>query len=351
MKGQTVSLTPGMFFDVLDGPNANIKENLRFLSFTIDRDIQDKIHSIFKNNKYHGSFLLINLNDGSIAAAYSNSSEAKGNAAFSEYYEPGSIIKLITLFAYLQSNSQDVFPLQCTGLLNFSDKIFYDWIKHNIIKDYEKALVVSCNICFAKMGIRVGAPKLTSILNAFYFNIENGGCLKDRYFDFKTGTFNSTVTGDSYLADLSVGLNEIAVTTFHSALIPAIIAQNGTIYAPHLIKNEKNLLNLAFYNHLGELLKVANDAAVFLKIKDAMIQVVEDENGTGRRSKIDSVHVALKTGTAGKRERGLDAVMSGFFPAEKPQYAFGFRLESVGKAEYKGALFLKDFLVSFYGEK
>ncbi|MDQ1353649.1 MAG: Transpeptidase protein [Acidobacteriota bacterium] len=362
-KGRTVSLTPGMSFDAFDTLNSfntggHIKENLRFFSFTIDRALQEKLHQLFKNGNYHGSFLLINLTDGSIAAAYSNSlgdetrkDGIRENAVFSEPYEPGSIIKLLTLYAYLQSGGKDIFPFQCSGSFTLDKKIFYDWIKHNLVKDYEEALVVSCNLSFARMGILVGEKRLANVFKSFYFNTGNKGGLRDRYFDFKTGVFKEPGSSVYSLASLSVGLGDITVTTFHTALFSAIIAQNGAIYSPYLIKNEKNLLNLAYYNHPGELLTVSSDTAVFTKIKNAMIRVVEDKNGTGERSRVDFVQVALKTGTSGKKELGLDAILSGFFPAEKPQYAFGFRLQGVGKAELKGALFLKDFLISFYGRR
>lgn len=359
-KGKTVSLTPGISFDAFDAfdTGRNIKENLRFFSFTIDRTLQEKLHFLFKAGNSHGSFLLINLSDGSIAAAYSNSPGDEGrkegvreNAVFSELYEPGSIIKLLTLFAYLQAGGKDIFPFQCSGSFTLDKKIFYDWIKHNLVKDYEEALVVSCNLSFARMGILVGEKRVANVFKSFYFNTGNKGGLRDRYFDFKTGVFKEPGPGEYPLANLSVGLGDISVTTFHTALFSAIIAQNGAIYSPYLIKNEKNLLNLAYYHHAAELLTVAADTAVFAKIKNAMIRVVEDKNGTGERSRVDFVRVALKTGTSGKKERGLDAILSGFFPAEKPQYAFGFRLQGVGKAELKGALFLKEFLISFYGRK
>jgi cell division protein FtsI/penicillin-binding protein 2 len=235
--------------------------------------------------------------------------------------------------------------------LTLGKKIFYDWIKHNLVKDYEEALVVSCNLCFARMGMQVGAKRLTDVYKSFYFNTGNTGGLRDRYFEFKTGVFKDPGASDYLLANLSVGLGDIAVTTFHTALFSAIIAQNGVIYSPYLIKNEKNLLNLAYYNHPGQLLTISSDTAVFAKIKSAMIRVVEDKKGTGERSQVDFVRVALKTGTSGNAKQGLDAILSGFFPAEKPQYAFGFRLQGVGKAELKGAMFLKDFLISFYGRK
>lgn len=355
-KKKTVSETPGMFFDLFDS-EGDISENLRFFSFTLDRDIQEKVHHLFKKGNYHGSFLLINLNDGSIAAAYSNSltddvkkEEILGNSVFTQYYEPGSIIKLITLFAYLQSGGQGIFTFECNGSLPLTNYIFYDWLKHKLVKNYEEALAISCNICFARMGIYIGTEKLISVLKAFYFNNGNGG-IKDRYFSFNTGIFNPEIIEKHQLANLSVGLNEISATTFHAALIPAIIAQNGTINSPYLIKNEKNLLNLAYYNHPVELLKVVNDTAVFSKVKNAMIHVVEDKRGTGERAKVDFVRIAIKTGTAGNRALGLDAIMSGFFPTEKPQYAFGFRLQGVGQCEFKGALFLRDFLTSFYGRR
>jgi membrane carboxypeptidase/penicillin-binding protein len=362
-KGKTVSLTPGISFDAFDtldilNPGGNIKDNLKYFSFTIDRTLQEKLHSLFKTGNYHGSFLLINLSDGSIAAAYSNSpgDEAgkegiKGNAVFSELYEPGSIIKLLTLYTYLQAGGPDIFPFQCSGSFTLDKKIFYDWIKHNLVKDYEEALVGSCNLSFARMGIQVGAKRLTDIFKSFYFNTGEKGGLRDRYFDFKTGVFKEPGGGEYPLANLSVGLGDISVTTFHTALLSAIIAQNGAIYSPYLIKNEKNLLNLAYYNHPGKLLTILSDTAAFAKIKNAMIRVVEDKEGTGARAKVDFVRVALKTGTSGNAKLGLDAILSGFFPAEKPQYAFGFRLQGVGKAEVKGAMFLKDFLISFYGRK
>ena len=61
-----------------------------------------------------------------------------------------------------------------------------------------------------------------------------------------------------------------------------------------------------------------------------------------------AVNLAIKTGTTGDRNQGLDALVIGFFPSEKPRYAFAFRLEGAGKAEIKGAFFLRDLLKILY---
>ncbi len=345
-RRKTISLTPGLTFQAF---NRDFNRSLKFYSLTIDIALQKKLHRLFKDKNYHGSFLLFNLSDTSIMVAYSKPfNRGKENAVFSETYEPGSIMKVLTLFSYLRSGRQELFPFFCKGNYLIKGKIFYDWINHGDVNTYDEAFSASCNICFARMGIHLGIKKLGTVFNKFYFNTDE---LTDLFLNFKTGTYNKRVAEDFQMANLSVGLEEISITTFHSALMTAIIAQNGSIYAPHLIKNKKNLLNLAYYNHLAQLLTVFNDNASFLKVKNAMIRVVEDKNGTGKRSKVDFVRVGLKTGTAGSKKKGLDAILIGFFPAEKPEYAFGFRLERVGRAELKGAYFSRDFLTAFYQRK
>lgn len=343
---ETVSLTPGLSFQPF---NEEFKSGLKFYSLTIDLAIQEKLHRLFNNRKYHGTFLLFDLNDTGIIAAYSDPYDGtRQNEVFSGTYEPGSIIKVLTLFCYLQNGPQDLFPYQCKGTCPINGKIFYDWFNHGTIQTYDEALAVSCNISFARMGIGLGLKKLGAVFNRFFYNRD---AMRDRFLQFKTGTYN-TATADKYeMANLSVGLNHITITTFHAALLAAVIAQSGSIYTPHLIKNEKNLFKLGYYTHPSELITADGDSAAFLKVKNAMARVVEDPRGTGRRSKVDFVRVGLKTGTAGKKELGLDAILIGFFPVEKPRYAFAFRLERAGKAEIKGAYFFKDFLNAFYVKK
>jgi hypothetical protein len=346
-KKKTISLVPGINFDAF---NNEMQTGLKFFRLTMDRRLQEKIHRLFRD--VNGSFLLMNVNDSGIAAAYSkpvDPGKTNINTVFSEAYEPGSIIKLLTLFAYLQSPKPDLFPIQCEGMWRIDGEIFYDWTVHHQVKDSQEAMVVSCNIAFAKMGISVGIKALSEIFNRFHFNREAKG-FADLFLTFNTGTYKTDIPSSaSYrIANLSEGLNEISITTFHSALISAVISQNGSIYSPYLVDNKKNLLNIAFYNHPGQLLEVINAGTIFLKLRNAMELVVEAPNGTGKRARVDFVKVALKTGTAGDKSLGLDAILTGFFPADKPRYAFALRLERAGKAEWRGALFLKDFLTAFY---
>ena len=54
--------------------------------------------------------------------------------------------------------------------------------------------------------------------------------------------------------------------------------------------------------------------------------------------------LAVKTGSSTDGRGGFDALVIGFFPAEKPRYAFAFRLEGAGRAELNGMLFLRDLV-------
>ena len=67
-----------------------------------------------------------------------------------------------------------------------------------------------------------------------------------------------------------------------------------------------------------------------------MAASLTDKRGTARRSKVDFVESAMKTGTSG--DRPFNSVMIGLFPAENPKVAFSLFLHNGGKCEYNGAV-------------
>jgi hypothetical protein len=337
----TISRIPGLDLGDFD---EQFKEGARTFRLTLDSGLQKIVDRLFKN--YYGTLVLLDLPENSIVVAYSKPrSFAAANAAFVEQFEPGSIIKIISLLAYLRLDEDTLFPLVCPGRISLQDKVFYDWIAHGPVRDSSQALVRSCNFSFARMGLLVGSTRLTELLQRFFFN---GPSFTDGFIKLHTGSLNSKVTGDYQLANLAVGLEEISMTTVHAAVLAAIFAQSGQFFSPYLVDDVKNILGLGFYHHAARPVRVLADDLNFMRIKKAMVDVVENENGTGHRARSEMVRVAIKTGTAGSSRQGLDAVIIGFFPVEKPRYAFAFRLQGAGKAELKGAFFLHDLLQSLY---
>lgn len=320
------------------------KKGIQFFTITIDSRLQQKIDLLFSGK--HGSFILIDLDDGSIISAYSKPFDKSfENSVFSEEFEPGSTIKCLTLFSYLNSKAEDIFPFECRGFTVIDGKILYDWIKHGRINNSVEALSRSCNLVFSKMGLLTGREKLFEFLNKFYFNTPP---LKDLFLRFNMGTFNNKIADNYSLANLSIGLNEIKETTFHIALTSSLFAMDGASPSPFLIMNRKNILGLGNYYHKSSTIEILKSNSAYNTIRIAMNSVVEDSKGTGRRARSKIVKLAIKTGTAGKKKLGFDSVISGFFPYDAPRYAFALRLERAGKAELAGARFVKEFIKIFY---
>jgi penicillin-binding protein A len=336
-KQRTYPLIPGLDFSDFD---LQVKNGISYFRLTLDAGLQRKIEHLFAD--FFGTLLLLDLPDNSILAAYSKPRVSRaGNDVFSQAYEPGSIIKIISLLAYLRQANQDLFPYVCPGQIILGGKVFYDWMAHKQVKDYSEALALSCNLSFARMGLEVGSQRLASLLGLFYFNARP---FYDWFLKFQTGTFNQELRGDFKLANLAVGLGEISLTTVHAAVLAAIFSQNGLLFPPYIIDDAKSILDLGFYSHSARPLRVLADDLNFGRVKKAMQEVVTNKNGTGHRAWSPAVNLAIKTGTAGNSKQGLDALVIGFFPAEKPRYAFAFRLEGAGKAEFNGAFFLRDLL-------
>jgi hypothetical protein len=337
----THPLVPGMGMGDFD---AQFKMGVRTFRLTLDSELQKKVDLLFKD--YFGTLVLLDLPENSIAVAYSKPKPpAKANAALVEQYEPASIIKIVTLLAHLRHDSSGFFPLVCRGPITLGDRVFYDSAEHGTVRNFSQALALSCHFSFIRMALDVGSASLTDLLRRFGFN---SPAFTDWFLTFPTGIFNGKPGSDSQLASLAVGQEEIRVTTVHAAVLAAIFSQGGQLYPPYLIDDAKNILGLGFYRHAARPVRVLADDLNFMRVKKAMLEVVENENGTGRKARSETVRLAIKTGTAGNLRQGLDAIIIGFFPAERPRYAFAFRLQGAGKSDVIGAFFLRDLINVLY---
>ncbi|MBN2399704.1 MAG: hypothetical protein JXI33_05115 [Candidatus Aminicenantes bacterium] len=336
-KQKTYSLLPGLDLSDFD---RQLKKGLSYFQLTLDSTLQKKIDRLFKD--FFGTLVVLNLPQNRILAAYSKPrSPGVANAVFSEAYEPGSIVKIISLLAYLRQDNQSLFPFDCPGHMALGGKIFYDWTAHQHVKDYSSALAMSCNLSFAKMGLQVGSKRLAAMLELFHFNSRP---FQDWFLTFRTGTFNRELNHDFALAKLAVGIGEISLTTIHAAMLAAVFSQNGLLFPPYLIEDAKSVLYLGYYSHDSREQRLLSDDINFRRVKKAMQATVNDEKGTSHQARSASADLAVKTGTAGDRRYGFDALVIGFFPARNPRYAFAFRLEGAGKPELTGVLFLRDLV-------
>jgi hypothetical protein len=296
---------------------------------------------------YHGTLVLLDLENGEILCAYSKptANSPETNPALTDLYEPGSILKLLTLFTYSESRLGSIFPYHCKGNMPLGGRTFYDWIAHGTIESAQEAMALSCNLVFAGMGLKLGPERVHKGLKDFFF--DRSSPWSDGPFTLQPGTTRPVEENSHGLANLSIGLEEIRMSTFHAALITGLIATNGILPGPRLIASGSTLLGLVISRPLPPKLEIHPRSIHYMTLQQSMAMAVDHAQGTARRAQNSHLTLSAKTGTAGDSRQGLDAVLIAYFPRQNPRYALAFRLEHGGKAEYNGALFLNHYLSSF----
>ncbi len=147
------------------------------------------------------------------------------------------------------------------------------------------ALIYSDNIYFAKAAIKIGSDTLSKQLLNIGF---------DKSLDFPIGMSssqfgeNNEFSSEVQLADSGYGQGQVLVNPLHMASIYSAFVNDGNMIKPYIEYGEETeyAVENAFTEEAAE------------EIRDDMIQVVENSNGTGHEAQIRGVTIAGKTGTA-----------------------------------------------------
>ena len=215
------------------------------------------------------------------------------NTRFLQSWCPGSTFKPITGAIGLDSgklSTTDEFNY--TGLAWQKDN---SWKDHNVTtlkaysgsKNLRNALIYSDNIYFAQATLKIGEKAFREGLDRLKFN-EN--------IDFVLNTAKSQYSNsdkigrESILADSGYGQGEVLVNPIHMASIYSAFANEGNMIKPYLEYKENKEAEYLVENAFTK--ETANE------IKEGMIQVVENPEGTGHDAKVKGVTIAGKTGTA-----------------------------------------------------
>lgn len=257
--------------------------------------------------------------------------------AVSGVYTPGSIIKPIIAIAAL--NEGVITPekqILSTGSISIQNpyypklkSVFNDWKAHGLV-DMRRALAVSSDVYFYEIGggfegqKGIGIANIEKYSRMFGFGSTTGIDLIDE----KSGTIPSPEwkakifdgepwrLGDTY--HTAIGQYGFQVTLVQAVRAIAAVANGGTLVTPHLIREPAQIFPESSISIPAEYFKVASDG-----MRMAVL------NGTVSGLNVPYVSVAGKTGTAeidsGKKYVNSWAV--GFFPYEKPRYAFAVVME------------------------
>jgi peptidoglycan glycosyltransferase len=299
---------------------------------------------------FRGSLVAIDPRTNEILAiASSRGNGPMANLALEHQYEPGSIVKVLTGL-----NAEDggadltsLFPYECKGFLEIDGRHFGDWLPagHGMLRSIDDALAVSCNVFFADAGIRLGAGRLKHFMAVAGFDSQvNLGV-----FQVPLGKTIGPVFNRFEIAFFAIGLEHESMNALHVAMLASMMANRGVLTTPRLLVQRRSILgDVVASAPQRSTARLASPAAAEI-IVHSMQAVVTDPKGTGRRAATAGISLAMKTGTAGERKSGLEAVILAFAPVEKPKIAFGVIAEDAGPAEFAGAKVAHDFLEAMQG--
>ncbi len=313
------------------------------ITLTLDLEYQKAATSVLYDQM--GSIVILKPQTGEILAAVShpkfspsgidkkfgsykyNSNKPFLNRAFETLYEPGSICKIITSSAALETNAdmKAIFPVQCKGSAIIDNQTFWCWEKHDTVKDMREAIDHSCNIAFAKIGNFLGNEKLVEFACKFGFNTP---------LNIQVPVATSTIDTDSEnkftTAEKANGLGKnYKITTLQAAMLASTIANNGICMKPYLVKEIKNIKGEVLYKEEPSVLNNTLKKETAAGIKKLMLDAVE--NGLGKKAKVEGIKIAGKTGTARSSKKGLDGWFIFFAPADNPEIAVAIICETGGK--------------------
>lgn len=151
----------------------------------------------------------------------------------------------------------------------------------------KNALINSDNIYFAKVALKIGTKTLEEELQKIGFeqNLELGQNVTNSSFGA-----NSKIASEVQLADTGYGQGKVLVNPIHMASVYSAFLNEGNMIKPYLIK--KTNKQVEYIKQEAFTKQAANT------IKEDLIQVVENENGTAHSVKIEGKTIGGKTGTA-----------------------------------------------------
>ncbi|HUR75030.1 MAG TPA: penicillin-binding protein 2 [Sporichthya sp.] len=326
------------------------------LQLTIDRDIQYSAQQaiaakVRETKAQSGTVIVQDVRTGEILAMATaptfdpndpgkGSDENRGNRALSQIYEPGSIMKALTMSALIEQGvvtprSQFKVP----GELHRAGHTLHDSEPHGWERwTLAGILAKSSNIGTVLATDRIGSRVLYDYLKKFgiaepsglSFPGESRGLLPK--LESWTGTTRYTLPfGQGY-----------ALNTVQAASVYQTIANGGVRIAPTLVKSWTDGDGVVHTPAAPAVTPVVSAATAATVAK--MLEQVTGPGGTAPHVQIAGYRIAGKTGTAQFADsacgcyRGYTASFAGFAPADDPRIVVSVTLQKPVNGHYGGML-------------
>ncbi|NLY35977.1 MAG: penicillin-binding protein 2 [Tissierellia bacterium] len=204
-------------------------------------------------------------------------------------YTPGSIIKLLTATALLESGLSLDYYDEGVERIGTSEIYNFEGAVEGEIS-LEEALVYSTNTYFANKALLVGPQKLKEVAQRFYFNASYPFELhhESSYIDYEEGMEDVDLAASGY------GQGKTLVTPLHMAMMISGVSQNGNMMQPYIVKEIRSPSGTKLLETKDKLLSEMTSPSIGRQMRQMLIKVVED-NGYNY---LQGLEIGGKTGTA-----------------------------------------------------
>lgn len=339
------------------------------IQLTVDADLQRYTQALLESRK--GAVFVMELKEGGILALNSSPSfdpnlfaskrgrkevgkYLKGedapmiNRAIRGQYPPGSIFKIVTALAALDSHKMtSSTSVDCLGLFLLGSSRFHCWKEEGHgPQSLTQAFAHSCNVYFYTAGVNAGLEAIVNKALALGFYRLTGVDLPGERKGFvpsrqwkRNRRHEAWFEGET--ANLAIGQGYLQVTPAQALVMIAAAATDGQIFKPHLIDKIDGIKVAETQNK-----KTAIPDSYWKAVKNGLDAVVNSDSGTGRLARAPGVPIAGKTGTAQSGQDKTHAWFVGYAPVENPKIAMVVFLENGGRggiaaAKVASALFEK----------
>ena len=219
--------------------------------------------------------------------------EARIDRAVASAYEPGSTFKVLTLTGAIENGvatPNDLVDCQM-GQIMVAGRLIHDWKKFGVLSVRE-ILANSSDVGAIKIALRLGAPKFYDTIRAFGIGQPTGIELPGENRGLLRPMENWSA---SSIGSLAMG-QEVSVTPIQIVSAISAVANGGTLYRPHIVREIDGGEPGALRAVPGP--QQATDGKTAATVREMMEDVMLE--GTGKPAQLDGYTAAGKSGTAQK---------------------------------------------------
>lgn len=338
---------------IIEGSISKVTNNNKNLKLTIDSNIQSKVEKIVDKEENPTAVVISDVKTGEILAMSSrpNFNQNKiedsidktdgqlQNRVISATYPPGSVFKMVVLFAALENKviTNSTYYYNCTGSeqINSKEKLNCNNLSGHGIQTLAEVFANSCNTAFYDIAKKVGKDEIYKAIEKLHLNEKIDIGLDEEV--------EPNIPDNISLSNLSIGQGSLGFTPLQINQMTQIIANNG-LYKPlyiydSIVDDSMNEIKKLFTSKKEELISPYTST----QIKQFMIGV--SQTGTAKSLSDLKDGCGVKTGTAQSsvnHTKVSHGWITGFYPKDNPKYAITVLVEGTEKNSKSAIPIFKD---------